>query len=153
MPRFALAVLVAATALIATSGATAAVLVNERTTYDAILQTCNLELVTGQWTVHDLYWEQVGPDGETRVFALQTTTFTGTDAAGNTYVAPSHQTFLSFGDPANPTIHTETFTWNIVKTGQGTAPEDLQIRAVFHFTFDANGHLTNFKYELYDECR
>jgi hypothetical protein len=153
MPRFALAVLVAVTALIATSGATAAVLVNERVTYDAILQTCNLELVTGQWTVHNLYQESVDPNGESRVFSLQTTEFTGQDAAGNTYVAPSHQTYFSIGDPANPTIHTETFTWNIIRTGEGTAPDDLQIRAVFHFTLDANGRLTNFKYELYDDCR
>jgi hypothetical protein len=152
MPRFALAVLVAVTASIVTSGAAAQVLVNERITSEAILQTCNLELVTGQLTQHNFVEQTVDANGGTHTVAFVTTQFIGQDESGHMYVSPSHQTFVSIGDPDNPTIFSETFNWRIVRTGESTPADDLMMRAVFHFTFDANGRLTNFKFEFFDEC-
>jgi hypothetical protein len=152
MRRFALAALVAVTALVVTSAAAARVLVNEQFTFDALIETCNLELVAGQWTQHNLVEQTVDANGGVHTVALVTTQFTGQDASGHTYVSPSHQTFVSIGDPDNPTIFSESFTWNVIRTGEGTSADDLQMRAVFHFTFDANGRLTNFKFEFFDEC-
>jgi hypothetical protein len=152
MPRFALTALVVVAALIATSAASARVIENERFTSDAVYETCDLVPITGQWTVHELAQETVDANGETHYDTLLTTFFTGQDPSGNNYVSPAHQTYISQGDPGNPSVHTETFNWELIRTGRDGPADDLHEQAIFHFTFDANGRLTSFKFDFVDEC-
>ena len=153
MRRITLGAVVVLVALVVTAGASARVFDNESFTYDVLFQACNGELIEGQLDQHVLAEQTTDANGNTHYFTTVNEIFHGTSTSGDRYVSPSHQTYLSIGDPAAPTVHTETFEWNLIQTGENAPADDLQMRAVFEYTFDANGRLTSFKFDFTDECQ
>jgi hypothetical protein len=68
-------------------------------------------------------------------------------------IGPSHQTTQLMDNPTAANTHTETFHFNLIRLGEdGGSGDDLRTGAVFHFTLNANGELTAFKFDFTVEC-
>jgi hypothetical protein len=81
-----------------------------------------------------------------------TTFFRGTSASGARYIGPSHQTTQLRGDVGSETTHTETFNQNLIMLGEDGTADDIHGRAIFHFTFNANGELVSSTFEFVTGC-
>jgi hypothetical protein len=148
-----LVVAVATTACVFAAGAAAAVEVNQRFSYTAATFSCSGELITIEADIHLLGRVTYDANGGSHLGSTVTTFFTGVSASGDTYVGPSHQTTAVTNNPQAASTHTETFHANFIRTGEGgTQGDDLMTGAVFHFTIDANGNLTSYKFDFTAEC-
>jgi hypothetical protein len=142
----------AITAVALVPHALAAVETNIRFSEDVQVSTCSGELVDVQMTVHLLSRVERDAQGVAHLGSTITVFFRGTSAYGDRYIGPSHQTTQLRGDVGSESVNTQTFNQNLILLGEDGTADDLRARAVFHFTFNANGELVASKFEFVRDC-
>jgi hypothetical protein len=147
---FALLLLLAAAAVAPL--AAGEVVTNTRTSFTTETVTCSGEVITVEAEVHLLSRVSTDAQGVAHLGSTITTFFTGTSASGARYIGTSHQTTELRGEFGAETTHTETFNQNLILLGEDGTADDLRGRAIFHFTFNANGELVAFKFDFVSEC-
>jgi hypothetical protein len=125
---------------------------NDRFTYTASVIACGGEQVTVEVTVHLLSRVTYDAQGVAHLGSTVTTFFRGTSADGDRYIGPSHQTNQLLGEVASEIVQTSTFNQNLIRLGEDGTEDDLRGRAIFHFTWNAQGELVASKFEFVIEC-
>jgi hypothetical protein len=128
------------------------VVTNERQSFTAQVFVCSGELVTVNIDVHLLARETTDAQGVPHLGSTITTFVRGTSASGGRYIGTAHSTTQLLGPVGAERVHTETFNQNLILLGEDGTADDLRGRAVFHFTFNANGQLVSMKFEFTSEC-
>jgi hypothetical protein len=139
-------------AAIGAAQASAAVETNERFSFSAGAFTCSGEIIDVEVDVHLLSRVTRDAHGVAHLGSTVTTFFRGESASGGRYIGPSHQTTQLRGDVGAESTHTETFNQNLILLGENGTADDLRGRAIFHFTFNANGELVASKFDFSSEC-
>jgi hypothetical protein len=156
MPRVPVIALIAC--LVAAAGLTvgraaAGVETNQRFSFTGATFTCSGEIITVEADVHLLARVTEDASGGSHLGSTITVFFRGESASGDRYIGPSAQTTQILVSPTAANNHTETSHQNLIRLGEGAAPgDDLRVRAVFHFTLNANGELTASKFDFTSEC-
>ena len=125
---------------------------NDRSTRTAATMACDGELVTVEVTVHILSRVTYDAQGVAHLGSTITTFLRGTSADGDRYIGPSHQTTQLRGDVGSEIVHTETLNGNLIRLGEDGTDDDLRGRAIFHFTWNAQGELVSWKFEFVTGC-
>jgi hypothetical protein len=147
-----LLMLLASLGSLAAATAAGQVVTNERVSFTAQTFVCGGELVTVTVDVHLVARVTTDAQGVPHLGSTITTFFRGTSASGEAYIGPSHSTTQLLGPVGAEQVHTETFNQNLIRLGEDGTADDLRGRAVFHFTFNANGQLVSSKFEFSSEC-
>lgn len=151
-PLLLLLVLASLAGLAAAPTAAGEVVTNEHQSFTAQVFACSGELVTVNVDVHILARVTTDAQGVPHLGSTITTFFSGTSASGGRYIGTSHSTTQLLGPFGAERVHTETFNQNLILLGEDGTADDLRGRAVFHFTFNANGELVSSKFEFTSEC-
>jgi hypothetical protein len=157
MPRVPVIALIAcliAAASLSVGRAAAGVTTNERFSFTAATLTCSGEIITVEADVHLVGRVTEDASGGSHLGSTVTVFFSGESASGDRYIGPSAQTTqILIDSPTAANNHTETFHQNLIRLGEdGGLADDLRIRAVFHFTFNATGELVASKFDFTSEC-